>query len=191
MWVQKPLKANDLNDLTDESRQSATNERMKTLSLAGDQQTVPSSSRMVMLKDSIANDMQMCIVDAGLFNARRFRVNWSLNPSACTYGYLTGSSARNGALPFASAVQLANFECCLLANSTPDEAKLAKIKDNCEAYLKIQLDLSELVQFKQLGAQRLKLKLPHFRTKLGNELIKRCCECTQQIRNNIGNVNRL
>lgn len=41
--------------------------------------------RYVDLDESVLKRMQGCVADAALFQSRRFRVNWALNPTACTY----------------------------------------------------------------------------------------------------------
>jgi hypothetical protein len=162
-----------------------TNERLEALSLTGSTET--SLNALIKLKDSITNDLNWCLADAGLFNSRRFRVNWSLYPTASTYTQLSNYSRH---LTYSNKIQLANFDQCTVAISL-DEAKLSQIRANCEVYLRIQLELSDMIaQQNSLASQNRPVRnhIPLFRTKYGNELIKRCCECTQEIRNSIGNV---
>jgi hypothetical protein len=159
-------------------------DRLKTLNLNLNEpsESDVNENRFIKLKDSITNDLNWCIADSGLFNSRRFRVNWSLNSSASTFTRLNYLPSHN--LSFANSIQLVSVHRNLLQTNVTD-ARLNKLIENCELYLNIQLELTDFVKQKIPGS---KAKLPLLRPKLGNELIRRCYECTQDIRNNIGNV---
>jgi hypothetical protein len=78
------------------------------------------------------------------------------------------------------------------ASLDPTNAKLKVLRDNCETYLKIQLELTEFLTSKSSQQKYVlnseKNKLPYLKPKIGNELIQRFCNCTLEIRNNIGNI---
>jgi hypothetical protein len=151
--------------------QESYNRKLETLTLSGDlNQLVPSTSehRLIKLNESVVNGYQACLADYGLFNARRYRSNWSVWPSAATHTRLslTGSGSA-----FLNGVHLSS-------SFTVNETDI--IRKSCEKYLQIQLKLSEFIR--SPGNLR---NAPLVRTKLGNQLIKSCCECTKEMKNTI------
>jgi hypothetical protein len=155
---------------------------------------IESIHNYIKLNDSITNNLQWCLADSSLFNSRRFRINWSLYPTACTYTQL-GQVAKNST--FLNLVQIVTP--ILISNGSTSfasldqtNAKLKVLRDNCETYLKIQLELTEFFTSKSSQQKYVlnseKHKLPYLKPKIGNELIKKICDCTMEIRNNIGNI---
>ena len=72
-----------------------------------------------------------------------------------------------------------------LANemSNTNKSKFNSLKVNCQLYLQTQLDLTDIINVNSKTSQ---CELPMLRAKRGNELIRKMCECAQEIRNNIG-----
>lgn len=173
------------DQLEDEKTQFlSTDKRLQSLSL-GPESTV----KFIKLADSISRDLEWCLADAGLFNSRRFRINWSMQPTALSYVQLAPQPKNT------SFLNVAQFVSPLTINSNLlDSSKLALIQEHCEKYLRVQLELSESASQSVDSAQKKYLlntsanKLPFFRPKNGNELIKKCCECAKEIRNVIGNI---
>lgn len=130
----------------------------------------PSRTELVRLHESVTNDLNWCISDSGLFNSRRFRSCWSLSSAGYAFSRLGVSQPQS----FAAAVHMYTVHF----NPTPDRAEI--VRKNCEMYLGVELELTEFCRAN-------KLALPLLKPKKGNELIRRCFECTQQIRNSIGN----
>lgn len=63
---------------------------------------------------------------------------------------------------------------------------MTTLRTNCEHFLRMQLDLSEHSQGADSMRQQTEQTLKLFRTKPGNELIKRCTEFIKNMRNTIG-----
>ena len=179
---------------------SANDRRLQSLTITTGQQDreiFKEFGRLIEFRESITNGLHWCLADAGLFHSRRFRVNFGLFPTSCTYAQLATVPSKNAY--FRNAVQLVSPVLVNIGslNTTPDliSAKLNKIKANCERYLLIQLDLTDFLknnnnkqqlQQTSYALNEERSQLPFFRTKLDNELIKRCSEITSEIRNNIG-----
>jgi hypothetical protein len=171
---------------------AANDRRMQSLTL------VNKFQRLVELRESVTNGLHWCLADAALFNSRRFRVSFALYPTSCTYTRLVISQNKTTAAAyFRNSVQLVTPILVNIGNlnTTPEilSTKLEKIKFNCERYLNIQLELTEFTEKTQQKQQQYALteakpRLPLLRPRAKNELIKRCSECTQEIRNNIGNL---
>jgi hypothetical protein len=172
----------------------STDRRLQSLTLVNEFQ------RLVELRESITNGLHWCLADAALFNSRRFRISFALYPTSCTYTRLVASQNKTSSAYFRNAVQLVTPILVNIGNvnATPEvlNAKLEKIKLNCERYLNINLELTEFIrnsndqnrtQQKQYALSETKSRLPLLRPRSDNELIKRCSECTQEIRNSIGN----
>jgi hypothetical protein len=131
-------------------------------------------------KQTLTKNLEWCSADAGLFNSRRFRVNWSMHKSSFTYLQLNSSSNNNS--QFKNLIQFkmptSTSWWSLQSEETLATSKFNTLRDNCQVYLQAQLDLTEF----QLASNR----LPLLKTKRGNEAIRQMCECAQQIRNTIG-----
>jgi len=142
----------------------------------------------VKLENSIVNNLHNCVADAGLFHSRRFRVNFSLNPTACTFTHLN----LNAKSTDMSVVSLMAPSMVTLGHALPQsepvnmEAKMSMIRENCEKYLQIQLELTDLGEENLLNTSMGSRRLQIFRPKPGNSLIASCCELTQELRNRIG-----
>lgn len=128
-------------------------------------------SGFIKLNDSISKNLYSCVLDGGFFNSRRFRPSWTLNPLVGN-GF-TRLDLSSSIQSFAEAVQI------LTVNISPSSERVETIRQNCQLYLDAQLELSEF--------HISKIILPVVRPRKGNELIRRCFQITQQIRNNIGN----
>ena len=135
--------------------------------------------RYISLNESATSGLTWCIADSALFNSRRFRAAWTLN--ACTPYAFSRLVPGTGAHHVANAVQLVG----LYAPISTDESRLNTIRANCVDYLSVQLDLTEFVSKEE---SKLARRLPLLKPKRGNELVRRCFECAQQIRSSIGNV---
>ena len=139
----------------------------------------------VKLENSIVNNLHNCVADAGLFHSRRFRVNFSLNPTACTFTHLN----LNAKSTDMSVVSLMAPSMVTSGHALPQsepvnlEVKMSLIRENCEKYMQIQLELTDLGEENSMTATR---RLQLFRPKPGNSLIASCCELTQELRNRIG-----
>lgn len=187
---QKPSKPGLHNKLKEDY-----DDRLQSLHLNTEisNQQVPSKEplKLIQLKDSVINGFTWCLADAGLFNARKFRVNWSLRPSAFTYTQLAPVPKNT---TFLNMVQLCTPQILNIGGSNfinTSNQKLKIITENLEKYLTIQLDLSEFVT-KAPQASNLysndELRIPFLKTKIGNELIRQLSDCTDDIRNSIGNI---
>ena len=138
--------------------------------LTGDEEDAPKQQTLTL-------NLEWCLADAGLFNSRRFRVNWS-------HVHNTFTTADN-----TSKIQLKmpTSTSWWLSTSTSEagtSSKFNSLKENCKMYLQTQLELTEFVA----DASIQKNRLPLLKAKYGggNELIRQMCACSQQIRNNIG-----
>jgi hypothetical protein len=130
-------------------------------------------------KQTLTKNLEWCLADAGLFNSRRFRVNWSMHKSSFTYLQLNSNNSNS---QFKNLIQFkmptSTSWWSLQSEETLATSKFNTLRDNCQVYLQAQLDLTEF----QLASNR----LPLLKTKRGNEAIRQMCECAQQIRNTIG-----
>ena len=64
------------------------NNQLRTLKLNEMKKEGEAELKYVKLSESIVNNMEMCVADAALFQSRRFKVNWSMNPSAAAFSSL-------------------------------------------------------------------------------------------------------
>ena len=128
--------------------------------------------------ESIINNLQEYSADTAIFQSHRFRVNWSMNPTATTYTSLDFNLAMTN-MPI---VNLLSPSTVFSSNSSDSDAsKLTCVRENCSKYLNIQLDLTNFIASSSNAS-----RLPLLRPKAGNDLIKNFFECTQEIRNQIG-----
>ncbi|RNA23314.1 nuclear pore complex Nup98-Nup96 isoform X1 [Brachionus plicatilis] len=141
---------------------------------SSESQLVPSESAksLIELKDSYTHDFLWCLTDLGLFNSRRFKANWSMNPSCYTFTQLS-SMTKNST--FRNLCQIKSLNTLSMTDQIPS-SKLDKIKENMEKFLAIQLGLTDFVNRKNLSL---------LKTKNGNELIKNLDECAENMRNSI------
>ena len=143
-------------------------------------------------QQTLTKNLEWCLADAGLFNSRRFRVNWSMLKSSFTYLQL--NNATNTSFQFKNVIQFkmptstswwsSSSSSCL---QTEDENKFNRLRENCQVYLQAQLDLTEFNYSnseKSLNSNA--NSLPLLKTKHGNDAIRQMCECAHQIRNTIG-----
>lgn len=142
---------------------------------ASDSQLVPSESAksLILLKDSFTQNNFMFLTDLGLFNSRKFRANWSLNPSAYTFTQLS-SFTKNST--FRNLCEIKSLNTLSMTDQILS-LKLDTIKENMEKFLKIQLGLTDFVS---------RTNLCLLRIKSGNELVKNFNECAEILRNTIG-----
>lgn len=171
----------DLNSIMATSTKSKSNQIESTLNY-------------IKLNESITNDLHWCLADSGLFNSRRFRVNWSLSPTAYSHTRLNPvpkNSTFLNIIQIVTPILVSNGGSSFTALDS-NNAKLKVLRDNCESFLKVELELTEFLTSKTsqqkyiLNSER--NKLPYLRPKIGNELIRKCCDCILEIRNNIGNI---
>jgi len=136
----------------------------------------------IKYSESITKNLHRCIADPALFQSHRFRVSWSMNPTAITYTNIDfGISMTNMQI-----VNLLSPSTIFINNSSDsDNLKLNTIRENSEKYLNIQLELTDFIE-KDSEIVRRTYKLPLLRPRAGNDLIKKFFECTQEIRNQIG-----
>jgi hypothetical protein len=155
---------------------------------------IETQQNYIKLNDSITNNLDWYLADSSLFNSRRFRINWSLYPTACTYTQL-GNMPKNSTflnmIQIVTPILISNGSTSF-ASLDPTNSKLKVLRDNCETFLKIQLELTEFFTSKTSQQKYVlnteKNKLPYLKPKIGNELIQKLCDCTMEIRNNIGNI---
>ena len=184
--------------------QQKMDKRLQELTLSStssSNQVVPASSMgLIRYEDSITYKLSSCLADAALFNARRFRINWSASPNASTFVQLVLPSPNAGnpqnlslQTSFMSSIQITTPNMFskiggLRATTTMvhdiNTEKVKVMRDNCDKYLTIQLEQTDFVA--QPADESESKKLPLLRPKHGNELIRRCCECVTELRNNIG-----
>jgi len=137
--------------------------------------------KYISLNESITNGMHKCIADTRLFQMRRFRANWSYNPTSCTYTSLClnakgtdfSSVRQSSPLMFT----LGNSPIQFDVTASIDE-KVSLVRSNCEKFLQTQLSQSDL------GLSNSGIGI--FRTKPGNSLIRHCHSLVQDMRNSIG-----
>jgi hypothetical protein len=136
---------------------------------------------------SLTKNLEWCLADVGLFNSRRFKVNWSMHMTPFTFMQLSRFQSQSKPLSFLNSIQFRQpLSISFLSNNSNDpdilntNVKFKSLVDNCKFYLQAQLDLTEFIP--QSNANH---KLPLLKTKRGNELIKQMCECANQIRNTI------
>lgn len=146
--------------------------------------------KFINLEESILYKNQMLVADIGLFQSRRFRVQMSFNPNSCTYTSLslntksTDLSTINLAVPLM--ITLGNTPILQSLEANNLEAKMNVVKENCEEFLKIQLELTDWEKMSDSSNLMNSQQLNLFRTKPGNVLIKKCCDYVKDMRNNIG-----
>lgn len=142
---------------------------------APESQLVPceSAKSVIQLKDSFTNNLHWCLSDLGLFNSRKFRVNWSMNPSAYTFTQLSSFSKNS---TFRNICQINSLNTLSMTDQI-SSSKLDIIKENIEKFLEIQLGLTDFVS---------RTNLFLLKTKSGNELVKNFDECAENLRNTIG-----
>jgi hypothetical protein len=137
-------------------------------------------------QQTLTKNLEWCLADAGLFNSRRFRVNWSMHKSSFTYLQLNSNSSNNNS-QFKNLIQFkmptSTSWWSLQSEETLTTSKFNTLRDNCQIYLQAQLDLTEFQVASSGGSSN---RLPLLKTKRGNEPIRQMCECAQQIRNTIG-----
>ena len=122
----------------------------------------------IKYSESIINNLQECIADAAIFQSHRFRVNWSMNPTATTYTNIDF----NNAMTNMQIVNLLTPSTIFSSNSfDSDNIKLNTIRENSEKYLNIQLELTDFIVKDSSDVRRVS-KLPLLRPKAGNSLIK-------------------
>ena len=190
----------------DHQYQQKMDKRLQELTLSstssGHHQVVPASSMgLIRYEDSITYKLSSCLADAALFNARRFRINWSASPNASAFVQLVLPSPNAGnpqnlslQTSFMSSIQITTPNMFskigggLRTTTTMvhdiNTEKVKVMRDNCDKYLAIQLEQTDFVA--QPADESGSKKLPLLRPKHGNELIRRCCECVTELRNNIG-----
>lgn len=153
-------------------------QQMETLRISSESKSLQHIP-YIKFSDSIIANLQHYIADAAIFQAHRFRVNWSMFPSSTTYTSLD----LNLALTQMQLINLMSPSTIPVNNlSDSDSSKLNTIRDNCTKYLTIQLELTDFIATN-------KCKLPLLRPKQGNDLIKQFNDCIQEIRNQIGGKN--
>jgi hypothetical protein len=179
---------NSINDLGDVVQAEADDDdvlKLKSLNLNKVNNIV--TNHYIPLKESLVNNFLSCYSDACLFNARRFRVTWSpCLPTPSTYIQLKPTPN------IATAVHLTSAQLItpIVANISPSIQQQQKssqleyqtnelMKQNCEKYLRIQLDQSEF----QLQNDKKTNKFSQLKPKMSNELISQLNDCTQQICN--------
>lgn len=59
--------------------------QLKTLKLNEMKKEGETELKYVKLADSIVNNMHRCVIDAALFQSRRFNIGWSMNPTSATF----------------------------------------------------------------------------------------------------------
>ncbi len=59
--------------------------RLNEKPIAGSSDESEVLPKYIPLEDSVLKGTQRCIADLALFQSRRFRTNWSLNPTACSF----------------------------------------------------------------------------------------------------------
>lgn len=171
-WYTSKAIGNEITSAGDlrqqESLLSLNDRRFKSLAITNDDTgRIESKKQLIEMNQSVSNGLQWCLADAGLFNARRFRSNFSLYPTSNTYTRLASPAQ------FASCFRQSVRFCSIHpAPSRPDVVKF-----NSESYLNTQYELSEFHD-----AQRISL----IRPKLDNEIIRRFSELSEQVRNRIG-----
>jgi hypothetical protein len=139
---------------------------------------------LIKLDDSVMNGYSNCVVDLSLFNARRFRINWSVNSIFTQLTHLPSSKTA-----FANAIQFTYPNFFTLKDHNLQ--KLNTIQRNCEKYLQIQLELSELITQQPKAKSKYVIdneskRLAYIQSKRGTELIQQFYNCTEELRNNIG-----
>ena len=175
-------------------------QNMEQSSLSGgvqdEEKSLGDQQLLLTQHQTITRNLEWCVADAGLFNSRRFRMNWSMHRTAFTFTQLASSSGTSSN----TCVQLLSPQVtCFSATSPSCDAsqqmsKLNVLKDNCRAYLHAQLDLTEFNYSPPTSGgaysstANTSLRLPHLATKSGNDLIRQLCELSQQLRNTIGNL---
>ena len=172
--------------------------RLQELTLSStSSQVVPATASMGLIRyeESITYQLSYCLADAALFNARRFRINWSASPNASTFVQLAlpsnPQSLQSLQSSFMSSIQITTPNmfsklCALRPVTTVHDVSAEKAKvmrDNCTKYLTIQLEETEFIA---QPSDETGKKLALLRPKHGNELIRKCCECVTELRNNIG-----
>lgn len=172
------LKPKLWNRLLQEQPLNSASKSIKSMSSEKKSEEEEESARgYVKLEESMTRGLQWCVLDAGLFQSRRFRPFWSLNPQL-------GHAASRLAISNSS---IANSLQLFTVFSRPAALdRLEKVRENCEAYLNVQLELTDFIHAGE--KEKRSSRLAWLRPRKGNELIRRCFECTQQIRNSIGNV---
>ncbi|CAF0852273.1 unnamed protein product [Brachionus calyciflorus] len=150
-------------------------EKLKNLNINSDAQVPSISSKsLIEFKNSFTNNLNWCLTDLGLFNSRRFNINWTMNPSCYTYTQLApvpkNATFRNMCL-------VKSLNTLSLPETIPAQ-KMKTITENTEKFLQIQLDLTDFVH----RSNNLNL----FKVKSGNQLVTFLNECTENLRNSIG-----
>ncbi len=125
---------------------------------------------------SVTFKYESYFVDLLLFNARKFRVNWSNS--------LRFFSQRLNSLNTDLCLNLNELNVCSYINKNMDKAYRSEISSNLEKYLHIQLENST----KQINPVTC---VPHYQPNLCNKVITDFFKCTQDIRNNIGKAHKI
>ena len=141
------------------------------------------SKCFIPLNESVLFNLHTCVIDSGLFNSRRFMTSWKMNPLGVTKLELNPKKNQMNLIHVESPSTIS----FLNANTDPG-SKLDTIRENCEKYLKIQLELSEFVTAKRDQHFTSNLNVQQLKPRFGNQIIRSCFECTDQIRNNIGYI---
>ncbi len=137
------------------------------------------NKQYIPLDESIMKDKLNNLIDLGLFNARRFRINWLHPLKYSCLSLLTEESQRRSAIFSLTSPNLMLQMKQLNMNSAVDNDNTV-VKNNCIQYLRIQLNNST----KEINNTT---KIPHFKQNIGNEIIFEFQKSTQKMRNEIGN----
>lgn len=150
-------------------------EKIEEKTASFESQLVPyvSDKTVIEFKESFAQNLHWCLCDLGLFNSRRFRSNWSMNPSCYTFTELSSNAKKS---TFRDLCQIKSLNTFSMTDQIP-MSKLDTIKENMEKFLNIQLNLTDFVDRQNLCLLKIKS---------GNELIKNLDECAENLRNSIG-----
>ena len=140
------------------------------------------SKQYIALDESIMRNKLNNLIDLGLFNARRFRINWfhPLKYSCLTEVGASSSDAleKSGIFSLTSPNLMLQIRRLNMSCSTIDSGdNEVIIKNNCIQYLQIQLKNS---------TKEIEAKLPHFKQNIGNKIIFDFHSSTQEMRNKIG-----
>ena len=167
---------------TDETTTKYEYNKLQQTRISSELLSSKSLSQIIYIKysESIINNLQNCIADSALFQSHRFRINWSMNPTATTFTHLDLNMAMTNMqlVNLISPISTVSKNNCL----ETDNSKLITTQTNCIKYLNTQLEYTDFIEKNNATSN----KLPLLRTKPGNELIRHFYETTLEIRNKIG-----
>ena len=148
-----------------------------------------SASTQCSHEQSITTNLSWCLADASLFNARRYRVNWSMFPAANTYVQLAAQASAASVCFFnriqvAAPITVSNGLYTFAAAEPAAHAKLSALREHAVAFLSVQLELSEFVA--AVATDERTPAVAWLCPKAGNELIRRFCESITETRQSIG-----